>query len=51
MDKIRIENLLHYGDFQALKKVNLNIKERNYSLHRAVRLRKIHPSEEFEPNE
>ena len=27
MDKIRIENLdLYYGDFQALKKVNLNIK-------------------------
>lgn len=28
MDKIRIENLdLYYGDFQALKKVNLNIKK------------------------
>jgi phosphate transport system ATP-binding protein len=28
MDKIRIENLdLYYGDFQALKKINLNIKE------------------------
>ena len=27
MDKIHIENLdLYYGDFQALKKINLNIK-------------------------
>ena len=41
-DKYQVENLnLYYGNFQALKDINLNIKEKEIktAIYRTVRLR------------
>jgi len=47
-EKFKISNLdLYYGDFHALK----NRIERDYSIYRTERLRKIHLFEEFKQNE
>ncbi len=43
---------LYYGDFQALKHVSISMPEKgNYGLYWAFWLRKIHPSEDPEPDE
>ena len=49
-EKFKISNLdLYYGDFHALK--NVDRIERDYSIYRTERLRKIHLFEEFKQNE
>lgn len=44
MDKLTVKNLdLYYGQFQALKNVNLDMKENEITAFiRAFRMRKIH---------
>ena len=53
MDKITTEKLnLYYGSFQALQNVDLRIPEREITaLIGPLRLRKIHPNQNAEPNE
>ena len=53
MDKFTIENLdLYYGDFQALKEYQSEYTgQRNHRIHRSVRLRQIHTSENAQPHE
>ena len=52
-EKFKISNLdLYYGDFHALKKYQyVDRIERDYSIYRTERLRKIHLFEEFKQNE
>ena len=46
-NKFNIENLeLYYGNFKALKNINMGIKEKeDYRFHRPVRLWKKYPSQ------
>ena len=47
MDKITVESLnLYYGDFHALKNINLKIPE-----HKITALRQIDPDEVHQPHE
>ena len=53
MSKISIKNLdLYYGDFKALKNINLEIEENKITaFYRTVRLRKINAAKVDQPNE
>jgi len=52
MDKIHIEKLdLYYGDFQALKKINLNIKANEVTAFIGHQVAEIYAFKMPEPNE
>ena len=52
MSKISIKNLdLYYGDFKALKNINLEIEENKITAFITVRLRKINAAKVDQPNE
>lgn len=51
--KFSVKDLsLYYGDFKALKNINMEIQENeDHCVHRAFRLRQIHLSENRQPDE
>ena len=53
MNKFEISGLdLYYGDFHALKDINLNFgRKKHHRVHRPFGLRQIHPAEDPEPDE
>ncbi len=51
--KFEVENLnLHYGNFHALKDINMQIEEHEITaFHRTVRMRKVHIFKDLKPHE
>ena len=51
-DKFTVEHLdLYYGDFHALKNINMILPEHEVRLYRPQRMRKIDIFKDTEPNE
>ena len=52
MDKLTIQNMeLYYGDFKALKGINLNIQANEITAYWAFRMRKIDTFKVFKQDE
>ena len=52
MGKISVKNLdLYYGDFKALKNINLEIEAINYSVYRTEWMWKVHVIKVHQPHE